>query len=558
MKEKYVREITRKNQIQNQTKTQKGITLLVLVITIIILLILAGITIGAITGENGIIGNAGRAKEEAEIANEKDILEKATVQAMGNNKYGNIEEGELQEQLDKETGEGKTEATDIGEEFEVLFKESNRYYTVDKDGNIGDVQKIVKDEYPGNITVGTDGKKLAGNEQEPYQICCIEDLVEWSQNYSNYMNNYINLERTLNFNSNLSYVDGKILGCNSVEELKDLLTNTSGSGFTPIVNFSSTFNGQGYEIQNMYINTAENAGLFNSASGKIENLKVSGNITSTENSAGGIVAGISTVGINLEINKCENKAKVISSKKAAGGIAGAGNGIKITNCYNYGEIYSYGTDRAYDDYATGSAGGIVGTNCTDIQDCGNEGNVSSSISAGGIIGYKYMGFNIVNCYNNGKITGTTYSGGIIGETKAGTGNIYNCYNTGSIYSDTNSGGIAGWIYYNTTAYIYNCCNMGIISGNQSIGGIIGRSGAGTGSYTQYMPIIKNTYSMPETLNGIGNISTSEVIISETNIENIINSLNTYINNSEDGINKSSWKNWSINENNKICFMIATN
>ena len=557
-REKYIKEITRKNQIQNQTKTQKGITLLALVITIVVLLILAGITINAITGDNGIIGNAGKAKEEAEIANEKEILEKATVQAMGNNKYGNIEEQELQEQLDKETGEGKTEATDIGEEFEVLFTESNRYYTIDKDGNVGDVQKIIKDKYPGNITVGTDGKELAGNDQEPYQIWCIEDLVEWSQNYSNYMNNYINLERTLNFNSNLSYVDGKILGCNSVEELKDLLTNTSGSGFTPIANFSSTFNGQEYEIQNMYINTAENAGLFNIASGKIENLKVSGNITSTENSAGGIVVGISTVGINLEINKCENRAKVISSKKAAGGIAGNGNGIKITNCYNYGEIYSYGTDRAYDDYVTGSAGGIVGTHCTDIQDCGNEGNVSSTISAGGIIGYKYMGFNIVNCYNNGKITGTTYSGGIIGETKAGTGNIYNCYNTGTIYSDTNSGGITGWIYYNTTAYIYNCCNMGTISGNQSIGGIIGRSGAGTGSYTQYMPIIKNTYSMPETLNGIGNISTSEIITSETNIENIINTLNTYINNTEDEVDKSSWRNWSINENNKICFMTATN
>ena len=195
----------------------------------------------------------------------------------------------------------------------------------------------------------------------------------------------------------------------------------------------------------------------------------------------------------------------------------------------------------------------------EINKCENRAKViSSKKAAGGIIGYKYLGFNIVNCYNNGKITGTTYSGGIIGETKAGTGNIYNCYNTGSIYSDTNSGGIAGWIYYNTTAYIYNCCNMGTISGNQSIGGIIGRSGAGTGSYTQYMPIIKNTYSMPETLNGIGNISTSEVITSETNIENIINSLNTYINNSEDGINKSSWKNWSINENNKICFMTAIN
>ncbi len=34
MKEKYVRKITRKDQIQNQMKTQKGITLLALVITI--------------------------------------------------------------------------------------------------------------------------------------------------------------------------------------------------------------------------------------------------------------------------------------------------------------------------------------------------------------------------------------------------------------------------------------------------------------------------------------------------------------------------------------------
>ena len=73
-------------------KQERGITLLILVITIIILLILAGITINVIIGDNGIIGNAGQAKEKAEIANEKEIVEKATVQAMGNNKYGNIEE----------------------------------------------------------------------------------------------------------------------------------------------------------------------------------------------------------------------------------------------------------------------------------------------------------------------------------------------------------------------------------------------------------------------------------------------------------------------------------
>ena len=76
---------------KRKNKQEKGITLLALVITIIVLLILAGITISAITGDNGIIGNAGQAKKETEIASEKEIVEKATVQAMGNNKYGNIE-----------------------------------------------------------------------------------------------------------------------------------------------------------------------------------------------------------------------------------------------------------------------------------------------------------------------------------------------------------------------------------------------------------------------------------------------------------------------------------
>ena len=126
-----------KRKLTSKIREKAGITLIALVITIILLLILAGITISAITGNNGIIGNAGKAKKEAEIANEKEIVEKATVQAMGNNKYGNIEEDELQKQLNKETGEGKTEATDIGDEFEVIFTDSNRYYMVDKDGNVG-------------------------------------------------------------------------------------------------------------------------------------------------------------------------------------------------------------------------------------------------------------------------------------------------------------------------------------------------------------------------------------------------------------------------------------
>ena len=74
----------------------EGITLIVLIITIIVLLILASVTIGTITGNNGTINSATKAKEKTEIAGEKETIEKAATSSMGNNKYGNIEESELQ------------------------------------------------------------------------------------------------------------------------------------------------------------------------------------------------------------------------------------------------------------------------------------------------------------------------------------------------------------------------------------------------------------------------------------------------------------------------------
>ena len=121
-----------------ETKTEKGITLLALVITIIVLLILAGITISSITSENGIIQNALSAKERTEIDNEREIVEQATVQAMGNNKRGNIVRNELQEELDKITGEGKTIVTADTEEggYFVKFVDSGRIYKVSIDGDV--------------------------------------------------------------------------------------------------------------------------------------------------------------------------------------------------------------------------------------------------------------------------------------------------------------------------------------------------------------------------------------------------------------------------------------
>lgn len=51
-----------------EMKNDNGITLIALVIIIIILLILAAVTIGALSGDNGILEQAARAKEDTEEA----------------------------------------------------------------------------------------------------------------------------------------------------------------------------------------------------------------------------------------------------------------------------------------------------------------------------------------------------------------------------------------------------------------------------------------------------------------------------------------------------------
>lgn len=57
-----------------QQNKEKGITLIVLVVTIIVLLILAGVTITALIGENGILNRAADAKTQSDISQTKEQI----------------------------------------------------------------------------------------------------------------------------------------------------------------------------------------------------------------------------------------------------------------------------------------------------------------------------------------------------------------------------------------------------------------------------------------------------------------------------------------------------
>ena len=440
---------------KGKIRKKSGITLISLVVTIIILLILAGITIATITSNNGIIKNANDAKEQTEIAEEKEIVDRASLQAMGNNKRGNLVEDELQEELDKITDDGNTEVSDGGENIEIIFINSNRYYTVDKDGNIIEEGKIVIDKSPGDITKDENGDDI--EEGQPYEIWSIEDLCDFSNRVNNgktFSGEEVNLMQSLNFKSKSSYVNGnivttgKIQSCNTIEELEKIVIE--GEGFCPIgdgINnnsYQGVFDGKNFTIKNLYINRSGDIGLFGRISNGaqndivIKNTKITGNITGTE-CAGAICGCVMETNSNIQIINCTNNAEINGEKKA-GGIIGCGGsgatGLIIQNCTNYGNVKS------------SNVGGIIGE-CyyIEIYNCYNDGEIvgiseTGYSGVGGIVGTGVREIVIKNSYNKGNIKGISKGGGIIGYNDWGELTLENCYNIGSV-SATVSGGIVG-------------------------------------------------------------------------------------------------------------------
>jgi Tfp pilus assembly protein PilE len=123
-------------------KENRGITLIALVVTIVVLLILAGASIAMLTGNNSIINQSKEAKEEVEISDEEEMIELSVVQASEKDILGELTETNFREALESNIGEGKYSLSTEGNEFIVKYKESQREYEVDKDGNISVFEPI--------------------------------------------------------------------------------------------------------------------------------------------------------------------------------------------------------------------------------------------------------------------------------------------------------------------------------------------------------------------------------------------------------------------------------
>lgn len=371
-------------KLKEKLKRKEGITLIALVVTIIVLLILAGISITMLTGQNGILNKATEATEKTEIAKEKEMIEIAAVSAKLREDNGELEKTKFKEELDNLAGRDKVQVEELNENFEVLFIDSKRYYEVDKYGSVGNYQIAITENNPGDITKGG---TLDGSEEKPYQITCIEDLVAFSNmsKSNTFENKYVVLTRNLNFLSAFSYQDyttTEFGNINGVTDDGDILRNemTTGDGFYPITQFKGIFDGNGYEIKNIYINrnTSNDIGFFSKISGnaKIIDLQICGYINGALR-VGGLV-GFSNA--NLEIINCIFNGCVSATDSGAGGFIGQfeDRSILFLNCISKGKIESQG-----------NSGGFIGSSycahtnvTTRYYNCASYANVTGDYSGG--------------------------------------------------------------------------------------------------------------------------------------------------------------------------------
>ena len=206
--------------------------------------------------------------------------------------------------------------------------------------------------------------------------------------------------------------------------------------------FSGTFDGNGYVIENMTIKeSSAYAGLFGSAStAYVEQGDGSGFRAHQSN-----ILNLGLTGINIELTTTDGFLRV-------GGIVGDSSGL-VDNCYTSGEISVKGPAEA-----RVSAGGIAGF-CNSVENCYNSSSIRSSGEAGGITA---QSFRIRNCFNSGYINGGTHVGGIAANVLNDT-LVTSCYNTGVVSGNSSvngvrAGGIVGSLY--NADILSDCYNWG--------------------------------------------------------------------------------------------------
>ena len=418
-------------------KSERAITLIALVVTIIILIILAGVSINLVLGDNGIITKAKEAKSIQTKEQEKEAIRLAVAASqMYNEPVLKIAKSNLEKELKNQLGnDANISVIENGSNnFTIKMNDTDRTYYVESTGNVIDDENILEISTAEELKAFRD-KVNDGNTFEGKVVCLKNNI-------------------TLDINEEWTPIG------------LYLMANTSADDVTNLP-FKGTFDGRGYVIDNIYINTTDKVqGLFGLVdNGKILNVGIGENCNIT---GGNATAGVVGCLINeSSVSNCYNKGSI--NGYYVGGITGISESSTVLNCYNIGNIEG---DRM--------TGGIIGySKCSTTINCYNKGNIKCIEDCiGGIIGKTLEVSTISNCYNNGKVEGGFYVGGITGSLGEQS-TIEKSYNNATIIANSSSewgnsvvGGICG---LNGNSKIIDVYNIGTIEGGEypNAGGIVG-------------------------------------------------------------------------------------
>jgi hypothetical protein len=223
------------------------------------------------------------------------------------------------------------------------------------------------------------------------------------------------------------------------EELASSTAN-GGKGWQPIgffdthgpiayIGFMGTFDGQGHEIRDLYINRPDEGcvALFGKldggwdAGGVIKSLGVVNVAVTGDYCVGGLAGGSSGTVIN------SHSSGNITSRSRVGGLVGCSSGT-VSN--------SYSTSIVVGEW---DVGGLVGDNEGTVDNSYYSGSVAGNSSVGGLVGENFG--TVSNSYSTGSVTGNHNIGSLVGSNVDGT--VNNSYATGNVNGDEYVGGLVG-------------------------------------------------------------------------------------------------------------------
>jgi hypothetical protein len=209
-------------------------------------------------------------------------------------------------------------------------------------------------------------------------------------------------------------------------------TADQGRGWEPIGTsddqFTGSFNGQGYETKDLFINRPDQSyvGLFGEVGQE------------------GVTKDIGVVNVTVIGNDY------------VGGLVGHSDGT-ASNSYSTGSV----TGEEH-------VGSLVGHNGGIVSNSHSSGSVTGDSRVGGLVGWNQA--TLSNSYSSCSVTGNRSVGGLVGDNWYYKGTVSNSYSTGSVTGSTRVGGLVGVNYYGSVTHSYS---TGSVTGSTQVGGLVG-------------------------------------------------------------------------------------